>query len=239
VEAEVDGVLLKKLYDVGDTVPVQKVIAYIGEAGEEVGHVEEDDSAGVEQMESTSPKEQTNEVAADTDGQAVADGEKNQHRRTPFARRLAEENNVNLANITGTGPLGRIQKIDVENFLAQPTQKITPLANKVAEDKQLDTTQLSGSGVHGKIVKDDVIAAQLHEQDVVVDDRVALKGMRKVIANRISESFYTAPHVTLFSEIDMTEVVSLRKQLLPVIEETEGVRVSFNDIILKAIAFSL
>src|SRR5699024_10189089 len=84
VEAEVDGVLLKKLYDVGDTVPVQKVIAYIGEAGEEVGHVEEDDSAGVEQMESTSPKEQTNEVAAHTDGQAVADGETNQIRRTPF-----------------------------------------------------------------------------------------------------------------------------------------------------------
>lgn len=239
VEAEAAGVLLKKLYDVGDTVPVQKVIAYIGEAGEEIGHVEEDDSVGVVRGDFMTPNEQTNEVAAHTDGQVATDRDRIQIRRTPFARRLAEENNVNLAEITGTGPLGRIQKIDVENYLAQPTQKITPLAKKVVEDKQLDITQLSGSGAHGKIVKDDVIAAQSRKQDVIVDDRVALKGMRKVIANRISESFYTAPHVTLFSEIDMTEVVSLRKQLLPVIEEMEGVRVSFNDIILKATAFSL
>src|SRR5699024_7886072 len=73
----------------------------------------------------------------------------------------------------------------------------------------------------------------------VEEERVPFKGMRKVIADNISNSFYTAPHVTLFSEIDMTEVVQVRKQLLPIIEEQEGVRVSFNEIIMKATAYSL
>src|SRR5699024_6917606 len=69
--------------------------------------------------------------------------------------------------------------------------------------------------------------------------RTPFKGMRRVIADRISDSFYSAPHVTLNSEIDITEVVRLRKQLLPVIEETEDVRVSYNEIIMKAVAVSL
>lgn len=242
VEAETDGVLLKKLYEVGDTVPVQKVIAYIGEAGEEVEHIEEDTPA-VEETALEENEEETDVVVTTVDHNDEANREIGKIRRTPIVRRLAEENNVDLANITGTGPRGRIQKVDVENYIAQTKQRITPLAKKVADAEQIDLANVTGSGARGKIVKDDIVAASRFDEVGHVqereDERVPFKGMRKVIASRISESFYTAPHVTLFSEVDMTEVVALRKQLLPVIEEVEGVRISFNEIIMKATAFSL
>lgn len=234
VEAETNGILLKKLYDVGDTVPVQEVIAFIGEAGEEVKYLE-DDATSAEKNKL--PKD--NGQIAKTKEIKTGTKSTKKVRRTPLAKRLAKENNVNLEDIIGTGPHARIQKVDVENYLAKSKRKITPVARKIVEDKQLDITQLAGSGPLGKIVKDDVINVQLDEQELIVNERVPLKGIRKVIANRISESFYTMPHVTLFSEVDMTEVVSLRNQLLPVIKEMEDVRISFNDIILKASAFSL
>lgn len=234
VEAEADGVLLKKLYEAGETIPVQQVIAYIGEAGENVDDLV-DDAPSVDKTEAGTPDanvDRTREA-----GTEVSDT--TEIRRTPIARRLAAENNIDLSEITGTGPLGRIQKIDVENAIAQNKQKITPLAKKMAADQQVDTTTITGSGTHGKIVKDDIIAANRPNEVIAADERIAFKGMRKVIADRISDSYYSAPHVTLHSEIDMTECVKLRKQLLPVIEEAEGVRVSYNEIIVKATAFSL
>lgn len=235
VEAEADGILLAQLYEAGETVPVQKVIAYIGEAGEEIPVA--DDALAVEKREAkeVAETELNNEVTH------VAQNKGEKIRRTPLARRLAEENNVTLQNINGTGPLGRIQKVDVENYLAENNEKITPLAKKIAADQAIDTATISGSGVHGKIKKADVIAAQdsqFNTQESIAQ-RVPFKGMRKVIADNISNSFYTAPHVTLFSEIDMTEVVNVRQQLLPIIEQQEGVRVSYNEIIMKATAFSL
>lgn len=234
VEAETDGILLKRLYDAGDSVPVQHTIAYIGEAGEEVPNEADAVSESV-----TDTLEHTKVPEAE---EVVSPGSATEEkiRRTPIARKLAVENNIPLGNIGGTGPLGRIQKIDVETYIDQNKENITPLARKVAADHQIDTSTVTGSGVHGKIKKADVLATQHHGTvEEVEEERVPFKGMRKVIADNISNSFYTAPHVTLFSEIDMTEVVQVRKQLLPIIEEQEGVRVSFNEIIMKATAYSL
>lgn len=237
VEAEADGILLKKLYESGETIPVQQVIAFIGETGENVDDLV-DDVPGVESMDMSVETEA--KVTAQLDSSDPSRrSDSGSIRRTPIARRLAAENNVNISDIAGTGPLGRIQKVDVENFITHDKQKITPLAQKMATDQRIETTNITGTGAHGKIVKDDIFAANHSVAKVVADKRVAFKGIRKVIAGRISDSFYTAPHVTLFSEIDMTECVGLRKQLLPVIEGTEGVRVSYNEIILKATAFSL
>lgn len=241
IEAESTGVLLKTLYEPGDTVPVQQVIAYIGEEGEEVDEGEdmttesslETTEEGVEQEASIdeseeqveSPFEQTDKI-----------------RRTPIARRLAEENDVNLQNVSGTGPLGRIQKQDIEQYLTENTKRTTPLAKKIAQDQQVDFNEIAGTGARGKVMKEDVIG-KLNKTEVETetteDVRVPFKGMRKVIADRISESFHSAPHVTLNGDVDVTEVVKLRQQLLPVIEEAEGLRVSYNEIIIKAVAFAL
>lgn len=233
VEAETTGILLKKLYDSGEKVPVQKVIAYIGAVNESIA---EDESAEQQQDKPVNPQ-----VSAATNSVQPEKSDDHLIRRTPIARRLAEENNISLTEVSGTGPQGRIQKADVEKHMEQTSQKITSLAKKISETEGIDVSSVTGSGIHGKIVKDDVIFAPKRTRDslVATSEKVAFKGMRKVIADRISESFYSAPHVTLFSEIDMTEAVTLRKNLLPVIEEIEGIRISFNDIVVKAVTFSL
>lgn len=234
VEAEVDGVLLKKLYDVGDTVPVLEVIAYIGEEGEAIDHLVETPTQTENQVE----PEQQETVETNQTASHLRDGRK--IRRTPIARRLAEEHGIDLKDIVGTGPKGRIQKADVERYITNMKKKITPLAKKIAEDKQVDYSGITGSGARGKIVKADVLkASEQVVRDAFQDERVSLSGIRKVIAERMSQSFYTAPHVTLFSEVDMTEVIKLRKQLLPEIEKETGLRISFNEIMLKATAVVL
>lgn len=240
IEAETTGVLLKTLYDAGTAVNVHDVIAYMGEEGESV--------EGLEQQVPGVSKEtdvKQGETSANKTIKEEPLGISDKIRRTPAARKLAEDNQVNLSGIVGSGPLGRIQKLDVENYLEKHAKKITPLAKKVAENQGIDYKNITGSGSHGKIRRDDLVS--LHnpnekaEQSMSSQDdkRVPFKGMRKFIAERISESAYTAPHVTLLSEIDMTNSVSLRQELLPVIEKVEGLRLSFNDILMKATAFAL
>ncbi|GLY12636.1 dihydrolipoamide acetyltransferase family protein [Pseudobacillus badius] len=235
IEAETTGVLLKTLYDDGSVVKVHEVVAYLGEEGESVEGLETQ-SPVAEQKQTFSKQEAAQEEVMER-GSKI--------RRTPAARKLAKDNQVDLSNITGTGPLGRIQKIDVENYLAEYNKKITPLAKKVADDQGIDYRGMTGTGPRGKIVKDDLVPLSSSREkegqsaDSPSTKRVPFKGMRKVIADRISESAYTSPHVTLLSEIDMTKCVSLRQELLPVIEKVEGLRVSFNEILIKATAFAL
>ncbi|MGG0790904.1 dihydrolipoamide acetyltransferase family protein [Peribacillus simplex] len=240
IEAETTGVLLKTLYDAGAVVKVHENIAYLGEENESVEDLEK-------QSPSVSLQSAEEQIATPAEESAIqtrqlASGYK--IRRTPAARKLAKDTQIDLRNFTGSGPLGRIQKIDVEKYLAEHSQKITPLAKKIAEDQEIDYRGITGSGTRGKIVKDDIITGSASENNgnqanVQDERRVPFIGMRKVIADRISSSAYTAPHVTLLSEIDMTKCVSLRKDLLPVIEKAEGLRISFNEILIKATAFAL
>lgn len=233
IEAEEDGVLLQTLYDAGTTVSVHEVIAYIGEEGEEV-------SGSAKRAQSS---EQLPASSADTpQQQAQPAGAQEKIRRTPAARKLAEEKQIDLRDVQGTGPLGRIQKADVEQFASANAARITPLAKKIAADQGIDYSTMNGSGARGKIMKTDVTAMQAAQEHTAAAEggrRVPFKGMRKVIADRIAQSAFTAPHVTLHSEIDMTECVQMRADLLPVIEKINGLRLSFNDIVVKAAAAAL
>ncbi|MBM4761203.1 dihydrolipoamide acetyltransferase family protein [Bacillus sp. B15-48] len=233
VEAETDGVLLKTLYDAGSVVNVQEVIAYIGEEGESVENLVAVDAEPEEVQEAV-----MEERIVTIDPKTI----ENRIRRTPAARRLAEESQIKLSEIAGTGPLGRVQKIDVENYLKNHSQKITPLAKKIADDQGIDYKQITGTGPNGKIVKDDLSHLNEKEEIVAIDQaekRVPFTGMRKVIADRLAQSAYTAPHVTLTTEVDMTNCINLRKELLPVIEKLNGYRLSYNEVIVKAAAHTL
>lgn len=241
MEAETTGVLLKTLYDEGSTVKVQEVVAYLGEEGESVEGLENQSSTAAPQ-----PVEEQNQTLAKVAAGIEAPTEiGNKIRRTPAARKLAEDNQIDLRKISGSGPLGCIQKIDVENFLAENAKKITPLAKKIADDQGLDYKNIAGTGSNGKILKADLVLPNPINEKVENHEihqpkkRVPFKGIRKVIADRMSQSAYTAPHVTLTSEVDMTSCVSLRKQLLPIIEKLNGHRLSFNEVILKATAHTL
>lgn len=241
IEAETAGVLLKTLYDEGSVVKVQEVVAYLGEEGESAEDLESKSASADSQP--VEEQNQTHDEVATTI-EAPAERE-NKMRRTPAARKLAEVNQIDLRNITGSGPLGRIHKMDVENFLAEDSKKITPLAKKMADDQGIDYKNIAGSGPNGKILKADLVSSNsVREKDEnqeihQSEKRVPFKGIRKVIADRMSQSAYTAPHVTLTSEVDMTNTVSLRKELLPVIEKLNGYRLSYNEVILKATAYTL
>lgn len=245
VEAYDPGVLLKKYFDVDEEVPVNQIIGYIGEAGEIVPDSSPGLSGTEEAVKEKVEAPVTAQQAAPAEVCAVQDGEKT--RATPAARKIARTNNLELVFIQGSGPNGRIHRKDVISYLETPAaaRKATPLARKVALAEQVDLTAVTGSGVNGKIVKGDVISATAPQQAAPIaaspapSKRRKMSGMRKVISERMAQSAYTAPHVTLTTEVEMTKVKELRAALLPVIEKQTGFRVSYTDILVKAVAAAL
>jgi pyruvate dehydrogenase E2 component (dihydrolipoamide acetyltransferase) len=120
--------------------------------------------------------------------------------------------------------------------------KASPRAKKLAKELGIDLSMIVGTGPDGRIVEADVKLAE-STQAVVADQRKvkeieALSPLRRTIARRMTQSSHN-PHITMITEIDMTEVVQLRSEINSQHEKKTGIRVSFNDIIIKAIADTL
>jgi len=129
--------------------------------------------------------------------------------------------------------------------------KASPLAKKIAKDKGIDLKQVQGSGEHGRIVKKDIEQfkpgqgqqAAKGEQKVSIPavvgqesfEEIAVSQMRKTIAKRLAESKFTAPHFYLTMEINMDKAVDARNSL----NEISPVKISFNDMVIKAVAAAL
>lgn len=204
-----EGVLLHIGIEAGTKAPVDSILAILGKAGEDVKAIIEADKAAmpVAVAEATSkpapaptpivaaPVAASPAPALKTSKPAPAPIESNGRMViSPLAKKLAEERNLPLGKIRGSGDGGRIVKRDIDNFLP-------------------------GSSV-----------AQIEGFS-----EVAVSSMRGIIAKRLSESLFTAPHFYLTMDIDMDEAMRARKAI---IEET-GDKVSFNDIVLKAVAAAL
>lgn len=125
--------------------------------------------------------------------------------------------------------------------------KASPLARKMASDKGIDISRISGSGDGGRIIKRDVekaiesgVAQPTETSSLSIvsgeDRTIPLSQMRKAIGRRLSESKYTAPHFYLTAEVNMDNAIAARKSLNAGDEET---RISFNDIVIKAVAMAL
>ena len=117
--------------------------------------------------------------------------------------------------------------------------KASPLARKIAKEKGLDINQIQGSGENGRIVKRDLDNLSIHQAKIPDQqefvNKQPLSQMRKVIANRLSESKFSSPHFYLTSEIDVENLMNLRQN----VNKTLEAKISYNDIIIKAVAFSL
>ena len=122
--------------------------------------------------------------------------------------------------------------------------KASPRAKKKAKELGVDISMITGTGPKGRVVEKDVIAAKDSVPQVSIsDDRLVRKvepmtPLRRTIARRMTQSAQN-PHITMITEIDMTEVVDLRKEINLKVEKIHGIRVSFNDIIVKAVADTL
>lgn len=238
VESYEEGVFLKKYYEVDDVVPINTVLGYIGEPNEEVpDNPPTSDSDEEIKVEDTEPEEAVSEEKIEETEEVSG-----KVRATPAARRVAFENDISINSVKGSGPKGRIHEKDVYAYVEEDHILITPLAEKIAKEKGLDISKITGTGSRGKIEKSDV----LHYADSIViessdgeAERIKVTGLRKIIGDKMVESTNKIPHVTLTSEVDMSKVMELRTDLLPVIEKQTGYRLSFTEIIVKTTAHTL
>jgi len=140
---------------------------------------------------------------------------------SPIARRIAQEHDIELRQVAGSGPGGRIVREDVEAFLR--TQQAQPAAPVAAAAPAAPAPAAQP-------------ATQAAESDA--DQRVPLTRMRQTIARRMTESKTTIPHFYVSAEVDMTEALAWRKRLNDA-AAADGFKISVNDMVVKACAAAL
>jgi pyruvate dehydrogenase E2 component (dihydrolipoamide acetyltransferase) len=149
---------------------------------------------------------------------------------SPLARRFAEERSIDYTRIHGTGPNGRIIKLDVEAALAQAV----PVGTRAAQAPPPITTAAPAPTY---VPAEEPAPAAVETGEVV---EIPLTAMRRTIARRLSQSMQTAPHFYVTSVIDTGKLAELRKQINDyAASDPSPVKVSFNDLIIKAVARSL
>ncbi|MEP0132511.1 MAG: 2-oxo acid dehydrogenase subunit E2 [Eudoraea sp.] len=201
----------------GESAPVDEVLAIIGPAGTNVEAVlqskpsSKTEKVTTAETENIAPQEATNkEEKPLNSGQRVF--------VSPLARKIATEKGIDLMAVKGSGDHGRIVKRDVENFVPSK-DVIAPAA--VAETKITPESQVTAPQF--------VPIGEEHFEEVKNSQ------MRKVIAKRLSESKFTAPHYYLMIEVDMDNAKASREK----INSLPDTKVSFNDMVVKACAMAL
>ncbi len=212
-----EGTLLYTGLAVGDTAKVDDLLAIIGPEGTDISGVAENFVAEVPKTQAESKVEKPKETP----------------KPTPTVEKITEAPKVNPAAAPTTNSNGRIY--------------ISPLARKIAEEKSIPLHQIQGSGENGRIIKRDVEfytpsatpAAAPTAKFVATGqedfDEINHSQMRKVIAKRLGESKFSAPHYYLAVEFDMDNAIAFRQQF----NSIPDTKISFNDIVVKACALAL
>jgi len=217
-ESFYSGTLLHIGIKEGESAPVDAVLAVIGPEGTDVSAaLSAPADAGEAQKESAPPAQETGtgepEVSPKPEPSEPSNGDR--IFVSPLARKMAEEKGIDLKQVSGTGDSGRIVKRDIENFV--------PTAAPVA------AAQPEASGQAAPGVTSYIPAGEEASEEVKNSQ------MRKVIAKRLSESKFTAPHYYLTIEVDMEQAIASRGS----INSLPDTKVSFNDMVVKACAMAL
>jgi len=227
-EAQGDGILREILVSEGTTVPVKTIIAIIGAADEdltaikaEAGLVPEHSERSAAESKSAASAPPIAAAATPTTVAPAAEGN-GRVKASPLAKRIAQEKGINLAQLTGTGPGGRIVKRDLESIAAAVpvvaaapvvfAQPIAASAPAVAQPSLLGPSMLKA-------------------------EEITPTKLRQTIAKRMVASKQTVPHFYVTSEIDMAEAMALRAKLNALVDEAG--KISVNDMVLKAAAVAL
>jgi pyruvate dehydrogenase E2 component (dihydrolipoamide acetyltransferase) len=259
VESPAKGFIHFGAFKEDTVVPVLTVVGSVGKADEKF--VAPTETAGVSEPPVVPAEEIQASAASEATGVAAPAGKVF---ASPRAKKLAAEEHVDLSKVTPTGGGGaRVAERDVITFL-ESAPKATPVAERMAADAGIDLRSLLGTGESGKITKDDVQKAiEFKEQrskgegekapaapvlpvtpspaapQQEVRERVALKGVRGVIAERMAASARTVARVTLFMEVDATEFVALRERLKTKVSEAWGFAPGYNDLLIRVAATAL
>jgi pyruvate dehydrogenase E2 component (dihydrolipoamide acetyltransferase) len=235
VESPATGVLAKILIPVGEEVPVLTVVGLITEPGEKIPADYPLKPTSVAAVEAAArPASAVAETAPPT---APALG--GPIPIMPAARKLAGEKGLNIETLTPTGPDGVILLRDVEAASAAPAAKISSLAQRLAAKEGVSLEGIEGSGVRGRIMRKDVESAWVEARRPGLGKVIPMATMRQVIARRMSESAFSAPHIYFFTEVGLDPLLNFRHEILPEFEKEFGLRLSINDLLIKAVALNI
>jgi pyruvate dehydrogenase E2 component (dihydrolipoamide acetyltransferase) len=221
LESTASGVLARIVAQEGEIVPIRGLLAVIAAPGEEV-------SAPASAAPATAPRPSTPAPIGPTPAAARRTPDGAGVQVVPAARRLAQEHNIDLTQVTGSGPRGRILIADVEKAVqdaAAPPQpavdgarvQVVPAARRLAQENGIDLAQVPGSGPGGRILVADVEqaiqGASAAAPQSGAGQTILLEGMRRTIATRMLQSVQTMAQVTVTTEADVTEAMVLRQGL--------------------------
>jgi 2-oxoglutarate dehydrogenase E2 component (dihydrolipoamide succinyltransferase) len=214
VGAEATGVLVKIWRQTGDDVQVGDVLAEIDPNG---ATPPDDETA----LEETEPETATASEQAEREAEETTTVDESP--ATPVARRLAKEKGVELAQIEGSGPNGRITREDVENYLEQQEDR-RPDRKPEVEDKSVEPTQAE---VERKT------AGDRHEE------RIRLSRRRRTIARRLVEAQQTAAMLTTFNDVDMSAIIAMRERRGAEFRERHDIKLGFMSFFVKGVIGAL
>lgn len=225
LESFLDGTVLHIGVEEGSAIPVGQLLVVIGEQGEDIAALLEGASKPAAPAKEEAAPEAPSEPAAPVAPAPVAapaapapvavaapaTPTDGRIKASPLAKAMAKDRGIDLMLVSGTGDHGRIIKRDIENYVPAPVA--APSSNG-----------------NGAVVP--VFAPVIGEERF---EEVAVSQMRKTIARRLGESKFSAPHFYLTMEINMDQAVAARKSM----NEISPVKISFNDIVIKAVAVAL
>ncbi|MDT8896666.1 MAG: dihydrolipoamide acetyltransferase family protein [Thermanaerothrix sp.] len=226
VESTHSGVVRRLLVEAGAVVPVGTPIAVIGAPDESIEDVLPGEKKG-EQAEEKTPtpavSSKTTEMTplpVTESGVPIAEG---RIKASPLARRMAREHQLDLRQIRGSGPGGRIVRRDIEAALAAQPEVVTPPAVSAKPSEVVPPTP--------------VVSAWKPVGEVPEDQHIPVDRLRSIIARRMVEAKQQVPHFYITREYDMGALMELRKALNAELPEEQ--RLSVNDFVIKAVALTL
>ena len=242
VESPSSGILSKILIQTGVEVPILTVVAIITEPGEELATESIVKGPMLSALGAATESPGTLLSSKAPGVQAATPGHRG---AVPAARKKAKEYGLDLKQISGTGPDGAILLKDVELALAAVPKaaniKASTLARKLAEKEGVPLEEVQGTGVRGRIMKADVktYLGRPAATGPFLGSTLPMSSIRRVIARRMSESAFTAPHIYFFSEVWLDPLLEFREEILPRFENHSNLRPSINDFLIKAVALNI
>lgn len=254
-EAPSSGILRVILHQEGEVIPVATPIAVLAGKGEEL--------PDIEAIISKAPPEIKPQVASlSEEHHAETERVKGLILASPLSKSLAAKHGIDLTKIRGTGPRGRIVKEDVMKAVRERAEippsppyvasaisgkrspKVSTLARKEAERPQVPLEGIQDTGTRGQAMRADVLRAARQaraaaEEDSLFGKVIPTTKMRQVIARRMCESAFTAPHIHFFTDVNMDRLLNLREVILKDFEKRFSVRLSINDFLIRAVALAI
>lgn len=230
VEAPEDGILAGVRYQVGDVVPVTKVIAFILQPGEDLPETDQEEPAAIK-------------------GKSQPEAKKQKVRITPVAKKLLEENGLQREQVVDATGKENITREDVENYLQSLTMRdsgkvrATPAARRLSRELNTNLQAISGSGPHGRVQEEDVEKANrsgVGKMDAgdQPQSSIPMNNIRKLIARNMVQSWQEIPQMTLQADINVEVLEEYRAALNAAITKKEK-RITVTALIAKATAIAL